>query len=79
MSTATDQHHGQEPVQPPPQRAGTDPVLLLLVVVVVALVLGATGYLCLAHPSLAEPISAVGTMASALIGAFGVAFALRRR
>ncbi|MFF8387310.1 hypothetical protein ACF053_27215 [Streptomyces kanasensis] len=77
MSTATDQY--QQPIQPASQPPGTDPVLLLLLGIVVALVLGTTGYLCLAHPSLVAPLGAMGTMASVLIAAFGIAFALRRR
>ncbi|MFD3557020.1 hypothetical protein ACFWWA_33685 [Streptomyces goshikiensis] len=41
--------------------------------------MGATGYLCMVHRSLAGPIGAVGGVASALAAAFGVALALRRR
>ncbi|OKJ34999.1 hypothetical protein [Streptomyces sp. CB01580] len=68
--------------QPPPsapQPSGTDPVLLLVLGIVVVLVLGATLYLCMVHPSLAGPIGAVGGMASALATTLGVAIALRRR
>ncbi|MFE2141450.1 hypothetical protein ACFXA3_06785 [Streptomyces sp. NPDC059456] len=65
--------------QQTPQPSGTDPVVLLLLAVVIALVLGATLYLCLVHPSLTGPIGAMGGMASALAAAFGVALALRRR
>ncbi|MGW0393841.1 hypothetical protein ACWDYJ_23660 [Streptomyces sp. NPDC003042] len=65
--------------QSAPQPSGTDPVVLLLLGIVVVLVLGATGYLCVVHRSLARPIGAVGGMASALATAFGVALALRRR
>ncbi|MEU9305830.1 hypothetical protein [Streptomyces sp. NPDC048269] len=74
MSATIDQQH-----QPAPQPPSTDPVLLLVVGIVVVLVLGATGYLCVVHRSLAGPIGAVGGVASALAGAFGVALALRRR
>ncbi|MFI1154980.1 hypothetical protein [Streptomyces sp. NPDC020817] len=75
MST-TDQ---QPQHQPAPQPAASDPVVLLLVGIVAVLVLGATGYLCVVHRSLAGPIGAVGGVASALAAAFGVALALRRR
>ncbi|TGB06652.1 hypothetical protein [Streptomyces sp. MZ04] len=68
-----------QPPPPDPQPSGTDPVLLLVLGLVVVLVLGATLYLCLVHPSLAGPIGAVGGMASALATALGVAIALRRR
>ncbi|MDX3540236.1 hypothetical protein PV721_39225 [Streptomyces sp. MB09-01] len=54
-------------------------MLLLVLGIVVVLVLGATFYLCMVHPSLAAPIGAVGGIASALATAFGVAIALRRR
>ncbi|MFD4814478.1 hypothetical protein [Streptomyces sp. NPDC058418] len=74
MSTATNQS------QPPAtQPSGMDPVLLLVLGIVFILVLGATLYLCLVHPSLTGPIGAVGGVASALVAAFAVAFALRRR
>lgn len=66
------------PHQSPPP-SGTDPVLLLLLGIVVVLVLGATFYLCVTHPSLAGPVGAVGEVASALAAALGAAFALRRR
>ncbi|MEU6213124.1 hypothetical protein ABZ891_24915 [Streptomyces sp. NPDC047023] len=74
MSVTTNQ--SQPPVPPP---SGTDPVLLLVLGIVVVMVLGATLYLCMAHPSLAGPIGAVGGIASALATAFGLAIALRRR
>ncbi|MFC9627554.1 hypothetical protein ACFTXM_49040 [Streptomyces sp. NPDC056930] len=74
MSTATNQ--SQQPPAPP---SGTDPVLLLVLGIVFVLVLGATLYLCLVHPSLTGPIGAVGGVASTLVAAFAVAFALRRR
>ncbi|MEV6584151.1 hypothetical protein AB0M92_39215 [Streptomyces sp. NPDC051582] len=76
MSCTIDQ---QPQHQPAPQSPNTDPVLLLVVGIVVVLVLGATGYLCVVHRSLAGTIGAVGGVASALAAAFGVAFALRRR
>ncbi|MGW2585270.1 hypothetical protein ACWCYZ_28795 [Streptomyces virginiae] len=76
MSTTIDQPPQHRPA---PQPASTDPVLLLVVGIVVVLVLGATGYLCVVHRSLAGPIGAVGGVASALAAAFGVALALRRR
>ncbi|MEU3776325.1 hypothetical protein AB0F11_24560 [Streptomyces sp. NPDC032472] len=75
MSATTNQ--SQQP--PVPQPSGTDPVLLLVLGIVVVMVLGATLYLCMVHPSLAGPIGAVGGIASALATAFGVAIALRRR
>jgi len=75
MSTGTNQPQ-QPPAAPPP---ATDPVLLLVLGIVIALVLGATLYLCLAQPSLTGPIGAVCGVASALIAALAVAFALRRR
>ncbi|WP_406511110.1 hypothetical protein OG851_00505 [Streptomyces sp. NBC_00161] len=75
MSVTTNQ--SQQP--PVPQPSGTDPVLLLVLGIVVVLVLGATLYLCMVHPSLAAPIGAVGGIASALATAFGFAIALRRR
>ncbi|MEJ8646141.1 hypothetical protein WKI68_42730 [Streptomyces sp. MS1.HAVA.3] len=53
--------------------------MLLLLGIVVVLVLGATGYLCVAHPSLTAPIAAVGGVGAALVAALGVALALRRR
>ncbi|MEU0438001.1 hypothetical protein ABZ153_41785 [Streptomyces sp. NPDC006290] len=56
--------------QPTPQ--GPDPVQTLLLILVVALVLGATGYLCLAHPSLTAPIAAVGGVGAALAATFSV-------
>ena len=66
--------------QPPAtQSPSTDPVLLLLLGIVSVLVLGATLQLCLAHPSLTGPIGAVGGVASVLVAAFAMAFALRRR
>ncbi|MCX5174060.1 hypothetical protein [Streptomyces virginiae] len=77
MSATIDQQ--PQPQQPTPQPPSTDPVLLLVVGIVVVLVLGATGYLCVVHRSLAGPIGAVGGVASALAAAFGVALALRRR
>ncbi|MFF1779789.1 hypothetical protein [Streptomyces virginiae] len=77
MSTTTDQQPRFQ--QPAPQPPSTDPVLLLVMGIVVVLVLGATGYLCVVHRSLAGPIGAVGGVASALAAAFGVALALRRR
>ncbi|MFF3091911.1 hypothetical protein ACFVRB_43835 [Streptomyces nojiriensis] len=72
MSTATDAQP-QPPQQP--QLPGMDPVVTLLLVLVVALVLGAAGYVCVAHPSLIGPITAV---AAALAAVFGVV-AVRRR
>lgn len=75
MSTATNQSQQQPVTQP----SGTDPVLLLVLGIVFVLVLGATLYLCLVHPSLTGPIGAVGAVASTLVAAFAVAFALRRR
>jgi hypothetical protein len=74
MSTVNNQSQ-----QPATQPSGTDPVLLLVLGIVFVLVLGATLYLCLVHPSLTGPIGAVGGVASALVAAFAVAFALRRR
>ncbi|MFE2153580.1 hypothetical protein ACFXAO_26460 [Streptomyces lavendulae] len=76
MSSTIEQQSQQQPAPQPP---GTDPVLLLVVGIVVALVLGATGYLCMVHRSLSGPIGAVGGVASALAAAFSVALALRRR
>lgn len=52
MTTATNQ--SQQP--PATQPSGTDPVLLLVLAIVFVLALGATLYLCLAHPSLTGPI-----------------------
>lgn len=75
MSTAANQ--SQQP--PATQPSGMDPVLLLVLGIVFVLVLGATLYLCLVHPSLTGPIGAVGGVASALVAAFAVAFSLRRR
>lgn len=74
MSTGTNQSQQPSATQP----SGTDPVLLLVLGIVFVLVLAATLYLCLVHPSLTGPIGAVGGVASALIAAFAVAFALRR-
>ncbi|MEY2227939.1 hypothetical protein [Streptomyces sp. BF23-19] len=81
MSATIDQQPQPQPQpqQPAPQPPSTDPVLLLVMGIVVVLVLGATGYLCVVHRSLAGPIGAVGGVASALAAAFGVALALRRR
>ncbi|MFF3543249.1 hypothetical protein ACFYXD_15525 [Streptomyces platensis] len=75
MSTTTNQSQQSSAAQP----SGTEPVLLLVLGIVFVLVLGATFYLCLVHPSLTGPIGAVGGVASALVAAFAVAFALRRR
>ncbi|MEU9087985.1 hypothetical protein [Streptomyces sp. NPDC048357] len=63
------------------QRAprGSDPVQTLLLALVVVLVLGGTGYVCVAHPSVTAPIAAVGGVGGALAAAFGVAVANRRR
>lgn len=74
MSTV---NQSQQP--PAPQSAGVDPVLLLVLLLVVVMLLGATFYLCLLHPSLTGPIAAVGGVASTLVAAIAVAFALRRR
>ncbi|KOU28530.1 hypothetical protein ADK53_33985 [Streptomyces sp. WM6373] len=78
MSATIDQQPQHQP-DPEESGPGTDPVVLLLVGIVVVLVLGAAGYLCVVHRSLAGPIGAVGGVASALAAAFGVALALRRR
>lgn len=65
----------------PPPAGGTDPVLLLTLGVVIALTLGATLYLCVAHPRLAGPVSAVGGVAGGLTAAIGIGIgiAIRRR
>ncbi|MEU9305826.1 hypothetical protein [Streptomyces sp. NPDC048269] len=46
--------------------------MLLLVLVLVVMVLGATLYLCLLHPSLTGPIGVVGGVASVLVAAFAL-------
>ncbi|MER5602332.1 hypothetical protein [Streptomyces sp. NPDC002265] len=63
----------RQPETQRPAAQGPDPVQTLLLVLVVALVLGGTGYLCLAHPSLTAPIAAVGGVGAALAAAFGIA------
>ncbi|MFI6006819.1 hypothetical protein ACIA98_41915 [Streptomyces sp. NPDC051366] len=65
-----------QPQQPTPR--GPDSVQTLLLVLVVVLVLGGTGYVCVAHPSLTAPIAAVGGVGAALGAAFGVVVANRR-
>ncbi|MFI5548074.1 hypothetical protein ACIA6E_30335 [Streptomyces sp. NPDC051815] len=69
--------NNQQPQQPAPQ--GPDPMQTLLLVLVVVLVLGGTSYVCVAHPSLAAPIAAVGGVGAALAAAFGAVVANRRR
>ncbi|WP_405940702.1 hypothetical protein [Streptomyces sp. NBC_00207] len=68
-----------EPRQPSPQEPAPDPLQTLLLVLVTVLVLGATGYLCVAHPALTAPIAAVGGVGAALATAIGVAITIRRR
>ncbi|MFE9803791.1 hypothetical protein ACFYP6_33900 [Streptomyces goshikiensis] len=60
MSSAIEQKPQQQAASQPPS---TDAVLLLVVGIVVALVLGATGYLCVVYRSLAGPIGAIGGVA----------------
>lgn len=64
--------------QPSPQGPTPDPLQTLLLALVVVLVLGATGYLCVAHPSLTAPIAAVGGVGAALATAIGVVVTNRR-
>ncbi|MFI7358045.1 hypothetical protein ACIBTP_29505 [Streptomyces avidinii] len=73
-----DEPQPQSP-QPSPQGPAPDPLQTLLLVLVVALALGATGYLCVAHPALTAPIAAVGGVGAALATAIGAAIANRRR
>ncbi|MFJ5776238.1 hypothetical protein [Streptomyces sp. NPDC093094] len=67
MSASNRQSQSRQPAPP-----GPDPVQTLLMVLVVTLVLGATGYLCLAHPSLTAPIAAVSGVGAALAAVFGI-------
>ncbi|MFE2530044.1 hypothetical protein ACFXEL_38115 [Streptomyces sp. NPDC059382] len=76
---ATDTEHTPGPPAPPRPASGTDPVLLLTLGLVIALILGATFYLCVAHPRLAGPVSAVGGVAGGLTAAIGIAIGIRRR
>ncbi|MGW6832313.1 hypothetical protein ACWGCI_02750 [Streptomyces sp. NPDC054949] len=79
MSITEQQQQPSQPQQPAPQPSGTDPVQAVTLVLVVVLFLGMTGYVCVAHPALADAVSAVGEAAAALLAVFALAFALRRR
>ncbi|GGS39298.1 hypothetical protein Snoj_00250 [Streptomyces nojiriensis] len=65
-------------LRPSPQGPAPDPLQTLLLVLVTVLVLGATGYVCVAHPALTAPIAAVGGIGAALATAIGIALGNRR-
>lgn len=69
----TSDNNDRKPETQRPTAQGPDPAQTLLLALAFALMLGSTGYLCLAHPSLTAPIAAVGGFGAAPAAAFGIA------